>query len=143
MEAHMIGRVLDGSDGLAESEAAEARPPGTAVPDAFVRVTQQLHSWIERKLGYFGGDRFVIFYYDPRGQEVIWKDASSYGFASGGWIVFTEQIGPLAEHHRADVGLHSASTRGADVLLIDRLTREAYFAERALAEAFLKQQRLL
>src|SRR5258708_10714734 len=78
---------------------------------------------MDQMLGYCGRDRFVIFYYEPRGEEVIWRDSQSYGFATGAWSTFMGEVAPVAEHYGADVGCKGSP--GKHVLLIDRAERRA------------------
>ena len=49
---------------------------------AFVTVTEKAMRSMDHMLGYRRRDRFVIFYYEPRGDEVLWRDSGSYGFAT-------------------------------------------------------------
>lgn len=119
-----------------QSEPIEpAVPPGLGVPSDFVKLSEPVLAWIDRKLGYFGNDRFVLFYYEPRGEEVVWKDGRSYGFGTGAWCAFHEQIAPLFNRYAADLGKCEAPDDHA--LVIDRQTRRAYFAQRQKAEEFL------
>lgn len=97
---------------------------------------------MDQKLGYHGKDRFVLFYYEPRGEEVIWQDSHSSGFSTGFGQCFIDELAPVAEAHKVDIG-HSGSP-GSQVLLIDRAQRRAYFAARdeavrCLADAAKKQ----
>lgn len=94
---------------------------------------------VERKLGYFGQARFVLFYYEPRGEEVLWKDSWSYGFGTGAWAYFMDQVVPLARRYGVDLG--SSEGSGSEVLIIDRFNGRAYFADRKSAERFLARQR--
>lgn len=117
---------------------AVTHPDPPASEAGFTRVSEPLVPWIARDLGYFGRARFVCFYYEPRGDEVIWRDGQSYGFGTGGWSLFTDKIAPVARAYGAQVG--SSQSFATDVLLIDRSTGEAYFAERKRAEQFLARQ---
>lgn len=105
----------------------------------FVSIGQQINPRIDRQLGYFGDARFVLFYYEPRGEEVIWKDGRSYGFGTGAWDTFFREIAPLAESHGVRVGDNASA--GKDVLLVDRVRRSAYFAQRDRAERLVAEQR--
>lgn len=105
----------------------------------FVSLGQQVNSRIDRQLGYFGNERFVFFYYEPRGEEVMWKDGRSYGFGTGAWETFLRDIAPLAEAAGASVG--NSESAAEDVLLVDRATRSAYFAQRGRAEKLVAGQR--
>jgi hypothetical protein len=121
-----------------EGHGLEAKAGGGEVPCHFRKVEDPLHPRLDRKLGYFGSERFVMFHYEPRGQEVIWNDGRSYGFGTGAWYFFIEKVLPLARQHGAAVGSNDADSR--DALLLDRLRREIYFAEKQAAERFLAAQ---
>ena len=96
---------------------------------------------MDRKLGYFGSGRFVAFHYEPRAEDVIWRDERSFGIGTGAWQVFLEQVQPLAELYNMNVG---GTGRAADhVLVFDRVRLMIYFATRASAEAFLGRRRQL
>jgi hypothetical protein len=105
-----------------------------------VQLPHGLSRSIDRKLGYMGHARLVSFHYEPRGEEVVWNDGRSYGFGSGGWLAFGDEIAPLAERYGVDLG--SDDGPGDHVLVIDRSTRHAYFAQRAAAEAIVAGQGL-
>ncbi|HEX2973493.1 MAG TPA: hypothetical protein VHP11_14255 [Tepidisphaeraceae bacterium] len=122
------------------SPPGHERVPGTTpeMPLGFRVLPETLHPWVDRKLGYFGSARFVMFYYEPRGEEVIWRDNHSYGFAAGAWCFFTDKIAPLAETYHVNLG--SSDCQGREALIIDRLKRQAYFAERKTAEQFIARQ---
>jgi hypothetical protein len=109
-----------------------------AVPADFQRVAELCRPGLGRKLGYRGEQRFVLFYYEPRGDEVMWKDGRSYGFGQGGWCVFLQHIMPLADRYEVDLGSSTAS--GTHVLLVDRELELAYFVQRQRAEQFLMDQ---
>ena len=87
---------------------------------------------LDRSLGYFGDARYVCFRYEPRGEEVVWNDGRSYGFGAGGWQSFLDHVAPAAKTCGVD--------RLADVLVVDRTDRRAYFATRQTAEAFVARQ---
>jgi hypothetical protein len=80
-----------------------------------------------------------MFYYESRGEEVVWNDGARFGFGSGGWDLFVSRVGPLAQRHGVNVGV------GADyhthVLLIDRRDGIAFFAGEIEAERFLARYR--
>jgi hypothetical protein len=130
------------------SESAPAAPPfpAPAAPPGTVRaLPQHLSAGLDRRLGYFGEARFVMFYYEPRGEEVLWNDGRSYGFASGAWCMFTERIIPLAVRHGFNLGPGAAggtsgggqaAAAATDALVVDRLTGRAYFARRDAALRF-------
>ena len=102
---------------------------------ALVALIEKSVQGMDQKLGYHGQDRFVIFYYEPRGEEVIWRDSRSYGFATGAGQLFIDELEPVAELHNVDVG--GGGSPGTHVLLIDRVDRRAYFVERDEAIRFL------
>src|SRR5687768_7130076 len=87
-----------------ESAAAAADSFVSAVPPGFLRLTGRLQQRIDRALGYFGQARFVFFYFGPRGEEVVWNDGHSYGFATGGWKTFGDKILPLAHAQGLNLG---------------------------------------
>jgi hypothetical protein len=116
---------------------AETITPVSAVPASFVELSSaaRQQQCCDRELGYFGQDRFVMFYYEPRGQDVIWVDARSSGFGTGGWRCFLDEIEPLARRHGVDAG--NVNSRGRHALVVDREIGQAYFAERDEARAFV------
>ena len=73
---------------------------------------------IDRMLGYPGRHRFVFFYYESRGEEVIWNDGQTYGFGRGGWRNFDDTVAPLAARH----GVSVSGRKPQHVLLVDRET---------------------
>ena len=116
-------------------EAADVQLESTG----FHRLAERLRQVIDpQRLGYFGKSRFVFFYYEPRGEEVVWNDGRTYGFSCGGWRVFCDEVVPLAARHGVDVGDHQR--RGDQVLVVDRELRQAYFADRSIAERFVGTQ---
>jgi hypothetical protein len=105
------------------------------LPADLVKLVELRAASIERSLGYFRNERFVIFGYCPCGGEVIWKDGHCSGFGAGGWRIFLDEISPLAARYNVSVGdLNSAGTH---VLLMDRLHRAIYATPRQIAEEFL------
>ena len=113
-----------------ESCVAEALPPG------FLALAERLPPYLDRSLGYVGADRFVIFYYEPRGEEVVWEDGHTYGFGAGGWCAFEDLVAPLGKRHGADLG--NEKSAGRDVLVLDRQKGLTYFAERGCARRFVR-----
>ena len=104
---------------------------------ALVALIEKCVQGMDQKLGYHGQDRFVIFYYEPRGEEVIWRDSRSYGFATGAGQLFIDELEPVADHHKVDVGGEGSPC--THVLLIDRVDRRAYFVEKGEAIKFLAE----
>ena len=104
-------------------------------PPGFVALAERLPSYLDRSLGYVGDDRFVMFYYEPRGEEVVWEDGHTYGFGAGGWCAFEDLVAPLGKRYRADLG--DEVSAGRDVLVLDRHRGLAYFAARGCARRFL------
>lgn len=123
---------------LDESCETEAVSIASVIPCGFVTVSEGLQQRIDRKLGYFGQARFAFFYYEPRGSEVVWNDGRTYGFGSGGWITYMDEILPLGRRYGADLG--SDEGAGSHVLVLDRMLCQAYFAERECAETLVTEQ---
>ena len=121
-----------------ESRNVEATPAAPAAPTRLLRLGKCLKECIDRKLGYSGEDRFVLFHYESRGQEVMWRDGRSYGFGHGGWQAFFDEVEPVAREHGISVG---DDTRPADhVLVVDRVEGEAYFADRKRAQTLVMRK---
>jgi hypothetical protein len=100
----------------------------SAVLAPLVALIEKSLRGMDQKLGYHGEDRFVLFYYEPRGEEVIWQDSHSSGFSTGFGQCFIDELSPVAEVHKVNVG--NSGSPGKQVLLIDRAERHAYFVER-------------
>ena len=115
--------------GLGRAHGADPLPAG------FVALSERLPPGLDRRLGYVGDERFVIFYYEPRGEEVVWDDGHTYGFGAGGWCAFEDVVAPLGRRYGADLG--NEVSAGRDVLVLDRLRGMAYFAERGCARRFV------
>ena len=113
------------------------RLPIWAAPDEFIDITGALAGLpaIERALGYFGHESYVLFAYEPRGGEVVWKDGHSCGFAHGAWDVLAQCIAPIAERYGASLGGEDG-VEATHVLVIDRSRARAYLAETVMAEVF-------
>ncbi len=116
-------------------QAPSETVPTMVLPAAFTESPLPLPSQIARKLGYNGAARFVTFYYESRGDEVLWRDHDSYGFGTGGWLFFLEHIAPLARDLGLDLGTHDS--RGTQALVIDRVLGRAHFADRDVAIRFV------
>jgi hypothetical protein len=108
------------------------------VPATFVKVSERLHL-MDRRLGYFGRERFVFFYYEPRGEEVIWNDGRSYGFASGGWAAFMHEVSRIGKRYGVNIGTQGIAN--THVLMLDREEQSAYFAQEWEAESFIRLHR--
>jgi hypothetical protein len=118
-------------------DQSAALPLGQAVPSEFLLISEPLYPWLDRKLGYFGDAPFVLFYYEPRGDGVAWNDGRCHGFEAGAWYAFVEQIAPLMDLYEVNLG--SSVAEGPDVLLIDRVQGQAYFAEHKEAQRWVAQ----
>ena len=116
-----INRVIGGSAG--------------EVPADFLELTDCLPLGSDRQWGYFGEGRFVAFRYEPRAEDVMWRDERSFGIATGAWQTFLDQMQPLADLYAVNVGTHNRAA--TDVLVLDRAKNTAYFASRKSAEAYL------
>jgi hypothetical protein len=118
---------------MGEFRSRPETPPAALA--TLVALIEKCVRCMDQKLGYHGKDRFVLFYYEPRGEEVIWRDSHSYGFSTGAGQLFIDELAPVADHHKVDVG--SSGSPGTHALLIDRAGQRAYFAERNEAVRFL------
>ncbi len=115
-------------------------PPPVELPPDFVPLFEPIPGCSDRTLGYVGDERFVVFRYEPRVEEVVWNDGYTYGFGAGGWRDFLDRIAPLADRYAAKLCLGSPSCPGTDVLVLDRHSGSAYFASRDSAERFLARR---
>jgi hypothetical protein len=130
------GWNLPTSDLSASESAPDRADVADALPPEFLALPERLPPYLDRSLGYVGADRFVIFYYEPRGEEVVWEDGHTYGFGAGGWCAFEDLVAPLAKRHGADLG--NEKSAGRDVLVLDRQRGLTYFAERGCARLFVR-----
>ena len=119
--------------------SAQFRTADTEVPIDFIEVIDCLPPNIDRKLGYFGDGRYVAFRYEPRAEDVMWKDDRTFGIATGAWTAFADEIKPLADAYGVNVG---ADGKPAEhVLICDRVRMTAYFAPHNAADSFLTRRR--
>ena len=102
-----------------------------------IKIEARIRQRMDRALGYFGQSRFVFFYFEPRGEEVVWNDGHSYGFATGAWVMFDRKILPLARSYGVNLGEGCGE---GHVLLVDRMTGQASFAPRREAERLVCEQ---
>jgi hypothetical protein len=116
-------------------------PGGEPMPPEFVEILDSLPVQIDRQLGYFGRSRFVAFRYEPRAEDVMWSDESSFGIATGAWQAFHDDVQPIANLYDMNVG--GEKKPAEHVLLYDRVRATGYFAPRQTAEAFLERRRAL
>jgi len=105
------------------------------IPTCFNELATLEGEAFERRLGYFGGERFIAFSFHPTACEVIWNDGISLGFGKGGWETFLYVCVPQALRSGAHLG--SYTDIGSDVLLLDRKCQKAYVVPRQCAEEFL------
>jgi hypothetical protein len=105
------------------------------IPDTFVDVSHLVDPGLDRRVGYHRDARYVGLFYEPRGDEVIWNDGASYGFALGGWRFFADDVARLTQQYPCDLGV--GATPATHMLVIDRQRHTAYVTSRASAERFL------
>lgn len=116
--------------------ASSCEPAGhPSAPHELLTVIERAVRGMDQKLGYPGQERFVVFYYEARGEEVVWRDTRSYAFATGAWEVFLDEVAPLAKLYGVDLGCNGQSVK--HVLLIDRGNVRAYFVPKNDAIDFL------
>jgi hypothetical protein len=106
-------------------------------PPDFIELTELRCASIERRLGYFRSEPFVIFGYCPGGGEVIWKDGHSSGFGTGGWKILLQELAPMAARHGVFLG--DLTRAGTHVLVMDRTGGKIYAAPREPAEEFMAE----
>lgn len=109
------------------------------IPYDFVELSECLPSQTDRLLGYFGDARFVAFRYEPRAEDVMWRDERSFGISTGAWQAFSDEVQPLADLYDVNVG--GSGRQAEHVLVFDRVRSTAYFAPRQSAENFLSHRR--
>jgi hypothetical protein len=125
----------DDKSGGDRARRAVARTSDIVLPKGAVALIEFRARAIERGLGYFRCERFVIFGYCPGGGEVIWKDGHSSGFGPGGWRMFLHEVAPIARRHGISLG--DMTGPGTHVLVIDRAGDLVYAAPRESAEMLL------
>lgn len=138
MEQTPLNTVAAADEAITPPRAATAAPlPIWSVPDEFIDITDDTRTLqgIDRALGYFGNEPYVVFAYEPRAGEVIWKDGLSCGFAHGAWDVMSAKVGPVARDRGTTLGEDGVA--GSHVLLVDRSRGRAYLAEAVMGEVFL------
>src|ERR1700722_11315458 len=100
-------------------------PHSPAALAALAALIEESVRGMDQKLGYHGRERFVLFYYEPRGEEVIWRDSHSYGFSTGAAELFFAELASIADLHNVNIGI--SDSPGTHVLLIDHVAARAYF----------------
>jgi hypothetical protein len=115
---------------------AQPATPGVfwTVPEEFLDITSPALDRIDRDLGYFGNEPYVLFAFEPRGGEVMWKDGVSCGFCQGGWDRLARRVEPIARQRDATLGREG--TPATHALLVDRARGRAYLAQPVMAEVF-------
>ena len=132
----MSPHTQGGHDAGRGGRPPDAGPAG--LPADFVPLPGPPSGWSDRSLGYVGDARFVVFRYEPRGEEVVWDDGDTYGFGAGGWRDFLDRVAPLADRVGINLGLGWGGDAAAvAVLVLDRHSGSAYFASRRSADRFL------
>jgi hypothetical protein len=134
-----MGSSPDKLIGPLGDRASPAPPPAPPmlwpVPDEFLEITSPKLTGIDRALGYFGNEPYVLFAYEERAGEVMWKDGQSCGISHGACDVLAARVEPLARQRDATLG--SDGRAGSHVMLVDRRRGRVYLAEPLMAEVFL------
>jgi hypothetical protein len=119
-----------------DDQAPEPAAPGhLPIPSEFTELSEFRAVTLDRKLGYFGQQRFVIVGYSDRGQEVFWKDGLSSGFGLGHWQFFMDALVPAADRQGIDLG--DVDRPGTHVIVLDRQEKAVYATCRNCAETYL------
>jgi hypothetical protein len=122
---------------MANTPQERSNPP--EIPHSFERLPMQLPPRLAELLGYCGRARFVAFYWEQVGDELMFDDGQSEGTAE--WFPFKR----LVEHPRVaplifryDFG--SSDCEAMHWLIVDRHRSQAYAATVADARTFLGGQ---
>jgi len=110
-------------------------PPMSDLRHGLIRLRAPLPPDIDRKLGYCGDARLVLFFCESWHDAVGWDDGRSHGFGRAGLDAFMQTIVPMADFYQVD--LYGGTAMATQVLLFDRLTHESFFAPRAQAELLI------
>lgn len=102
------------------------------------RLEQSLQQGIEQQLGYCGQDRFVLFYFDPQTQRVMWRDSRACGAGETEQTALFRLVEATAKACGVSVG--SATGPGDHALLMDRVAHRATFSFREQAQEFLARR---
>lgn len=102
------------------------------------RLEQSLQQGIEQQLGYCGQDRFVLFYFDPRSQCVMWRDSRFCGAGEAQQTALFKLVEATAKACGVSVG--SPTGPGDHALLMDRVAHRATFSFREQAQEFLARR---
>jgi hypothetical protein len=105
------------------------------LPTDVLGLEQSLYQGIEQQLGYRGQERFVLFYYDPRSQRMMWRDSRSCG---AGEVSLFGLLDATAKACGVSVG--DQNGLGDHALLVDRVGRRASFSFRERAQEFLARR---
>jgi hypothetical protein len=98
---------------------------------------------LEEALGYSGKSRYVAFYWEAAGDELVWEDgrAKLIGANWPAWLIFVRHC--RVARHLAPYQLGSSESEAAHKLLLDRQERTLYVGERKQVARFLAQYVLL
>ena len=89
--------------------------------------------------GYDGAVRYVAFYWEPVGDELMFDDGRRAG--TGEWYAFQQwREHPTVAAHVQDVNLGYSDLEATHWLIIDREHDLAYVAHVSTAQAFLNEQ---
>jgi hypothetical protein len=125
-------------------------PAGMAsivVPEDFLDLLDPPPSGLDRRLGYPGSSRFVLFR-DDAVTGLMWSDGRQRGRCAdvrgrSAATIFAREVVPLARQYRLGLSESravSSNLKCGFVLVVDRGWGWVYFAPRLAAEQFLAQQ---
>lgn len=99
-------------------------------------ILELLSPGLARQLGYFGSASCVYFYYDLRGEDVVWNDGRVHGIGTGGWQAMAQIVEPLARKYLAVLTGRGSAPQA---LVIDRDGHCAFFADMDEAKRMVHQ----
>jgi hypothetical protein len=108
-------------------------------PHNLSRLSVPVPPKIAEIFGYTGQSRFVAFYHEPAGDELMHDDGRTAATAE--WYAFEQwREHPAVAAHLQDVNLGYSDLPATHWLIIDRARDVAYVAHVSTAQAFLRVQ---